>query len=119
MLRGCAPAAACAAALVACSCAGAVITPSQAAVLLGKNLTTSMRAYYDKEADGPRITKVTCTLAANERTGHCTAHFTNPAKTILGVFQLRETIDVATQEISTKTLSTSCTIAATGKPVSC
>lgn len=95
------------------------MAPAQAAATLAKNLTVSMRAYYDKGSAGVRITKVTCTLAANERTGRCSAHFTNPTKTILGVFQLRETINVANGEVKTKTVSVRCVRAASRKTVIC
>jgi hypothetical protein len=74
---------------------------------------------HQKYGSSEPITMVTCTLAADVRSGHCVAHFTIPAKAIRGVYQMRETLNLVTHTATTKTLSATCTFAKTGKPVTC
>ncbi len=105
---------ACAGALAACAAASGA-TPS---VMLAQSLKRSMQAFYDKAEPGLELTRVSCVLASNGRSGHCVAHYTLASRHLLGVFQLAETIDPASGEVHTKTLSAKCTSSRTGKAVS-
>ena len=115
MLSARAGALACACALAACAAASGA-TPS---VMLAQTLKHSMQAFYDKAEPGLELTRVSCELASNERSGHCVAHYTVVKRHLLGVFQLAETIDTSTGDVHTKTLSAKCTSSRTGKTVSC
>jgi hypothetical protein len=91
-------------------------TPAQQ---FAKQLKRSMQTYYNRADPGLKITTVTCRVAKNDRTGRCNARFTRASQRARGLFVIGVTIDPATGNVKTKTLSAACTDSKTHKKISC
>jgi hypothetical protein len=65
------------------------------------------------------FTKITCKLAANEKTGRCAAYFQIPAARAIGAFTIGLTINTATGKLTWKQLAAVCKDSSTGQKLAC
>ena len=105
-----------AAAALALSGMAAAATPAQS---LAARLKTSMQNYYVQANPKFKMGAVTCKIATTRKTARCNAHFTIPPKHGEGDFVLGITINTASGEIHTKTISAVCRNTQTQQKISC
>ena len=84
-----------------------------------KAVKTSMQKTYKTTVPGLVFHRVSCTLAANLKSGRCKASFTYPAQHLNGVYQVAATIQQKTGGVRWRATSVSCTSSRTGKKVDC